>query len=447
MRSNYFNVYQEYKSFKLIQKPRLTKALSRWAISILLLLILLTFLPWTQNIRSSGQVTTFNPADRPQTVHSTIAGRIEKWHVQEGAYVEKGDTIVALSEVKVKYFDPDFLTRLREQIQAKEEALLATRQKATALQQQIKALQTGLQYSLRKAKNKVEQAVLKVESDSIDLVAAKTDYQIAKVQLERQEKLYQQGLKSLTEYESRKLKLQETSASMLSAENKFYASKNGLLNARIELNALEADYQEKISKAESELSATLAYLHNGEAELSKMNNEYANMRIRSSFYNITAPQDGYLVKALVSGIGETVKGGEAVASVMPAHPELAVELYVQPMDIPLLSKGRKVRLQFDGWPALAFSGWPDVSFGTFGGIVAVIDNIDSQGKYRILVVPDPEEESWPEPLRVGSGVYGWAMLNDVPIWYEIWRQLNGFPPDYVQQSSTATALNDKEKPS
>jgi hypothetical protein len=101
------------------------------------------------------------------------------------------------------------------------------------------------------------------------------------------------------------------------------------------------------------------------------------------------------------------------------------------MDIPLLRVGRRVRLQFDGWPALVFSGWPGTSFGTFGGVVAVIDNIDSQGQYRILVTPDPAHEAWPKLLRVGSGVYGWALLDNVPIWYELWRQVNGFPPDYV----------------
>ncbi len=171
------------------------------------------------------------------------------------------------------------------------------------------------------------------------------------------------------------------------------------------------------------------------------------MQIRSSFYSITAPQDGYVVKALVSGIGETVKEGEAVASVMPANPALAVELYVKPLDIPLLAKGRKVRLQFDGWPAIVFAGWPDVSFGTFGGVVSVIDNIDTNGKYRILVVPDPEDDSWPKPVRVGSGVYGWALLNDVPIWYEIWRQFNGFPADYMGEEETAktAAASGKEK--
>ena len=174
-----------------------------------------------------------------------------------------------------------------------------------------------------------------------------------------------------------------------------------------------------------------AYQFDTEGQIAKMRNELANLSIRAGYYQITAPQDGYVVRALKEGIGEIIKEGEPIVTVMPDAPALAAELYVKPMDIPLLRVGRRVRLQFDGWPALVFSGWPGTSFGTFGGIVSVIDNIDSQGQYRILVTPDPEHEAWPQPLRVGSGVYGWALLDDVPIWYELWRQVNGFPPNYV----------------
>ena len=118
---------------------------------------------------------------------------------------------------------------------------------------------------------------------------------------------------------------------------------------------------------------------------------------------------------------------------------MAVEMYVQAMDIPLISPGKKVRIQFDGWPALQFSGWPNVSVGTFGGIVQVIDRVDSgKGKFRILVKPDPDETAWPEQLRMGSGIKGWVMLNNVPIWYEMWRQLNGFPPSlYLDEDNQA----------
>jgi multidrug resistance efflux pump len=360
-----------------------------------------------------------------------------RWRVQEGQLVQRGDTLVEIAEIKDKYFDPELLKRTREQLIAKEGALRENSAKTVALGQQQTALGQGLRVSLDKARNKVRQTRLKVLSDSAELVAANTDFAIARQQLERQEKLYQQGLKSLTEVEQRRLKFQESTAKQQAVENKLGVSQQELINARLELLSLNAEYQDKIAKSESDRRSATAYQFDTEGQIAKMRNEYANLSIRNAFYRITAPQDGYVVRALKQGLGEIVKEGEPIVTVMPSAPQLAAELYVRPMDIPLLSVGRKVRLQFDGWPALVFSGWPGTSFGTFGGVVAVIDNIDSQGQYRVLITPDPDQEPWPKPLRVGSGVYGWALLDDVPIWYELWRQLNGFPPNFVGQPKEA----------
>jgi len=218
-------------------------------------------------------------------------------------------------------------------------------------------------------------------------------------------------------------------------EYKYQGAQADYLNAQIELDRVEAEYLDKISKAESELNNTQAELFDSQAELAKLKNEFANMQIRNAQYQIIAPQNGVVVKALKAGIGETIKEGEAVCSIMPQASDMAVEMYVRAMDVPLISKGRHVRIQFDGWPALQFSGWPSVSVGTFGGTVKVIDYINSQpGLFRILIIPDTKDETWPEQLRVGSGIKGWVMLDDVPVWYEIWRQLNGFPPSLYEEN-------------
>ncbi|KAA9339438.1 HlyD family efflux transporter periplasmic adaptor subunit [Hymenobacter busanensis] len=433
-----------FRSFEQVHTPRAGRTLARWCAALGGLLLLAGFLPWTQNIRSEGTLTTLRPQDRPQTVPSTIAGRIERWHVREGQLVRRGDTLLDIAETKDKYFDPNLLARTREQLAAKAGTLRENAAKAQALGTQQAALRAGLQVSLNKARNKVRQTALKVRADSAELVAARTDQSVAQAQLTRQQTLYNQGLKSLTELESRRLKLQEATAKLQAVESKLGSSRQELLNSRLELNSLQAEYQDKLAKSESDRRATQAYQYDAEGQLAKMRNEYANLRIRSGYYRITAPQDGYVVRTLKAGLGEMVKEGEAVVTVMPHRPQLAAELYVQPMDIPLLAVGRRVRLQFDGWPALVFSGWPGTSFGTFAGRVAVIDNLDSKGRYRILVTPEPGSEPWPQPLRVGSGVYGWALLDDVPIWYELWRQLNGFPPNFVGYQKGSPDKPDKK---
>lgn len=424
-----------YTSIEKAKSPSILTQFSRVLYTIMGIIFLMLFLPWTQNIRSNGVVTSFLPEDRPQTVNTVIPGKIEKWYVIEGQYVNKGDTIIHLSEVKDSYFNPELLKRSQEQVVAKEQALKATRDKAEALLKQIQALEQGQVLSIEKAKNKLRQTELKVQSDSMDMIAAKLDQSIAKEQLDRQQALYDKGLKSLTELEQRKVKFQETSAKAIAAENKFLASKNELLNARIELSSIQAEYADKLAKAQSDYNSTLAYAFDTEGSIAKMKNDLANYTIRSGNYYITAPKSGYVIKALKAGIGEIIKEGEAVVTIVDKNSVNAVELYVKTMDVPLLHKGAKVRLQFDGWPALVFSGWPGSSFGTFGGIIQVVDYVSTNGgKYRILVTPDPDDIEWPEQLRIGGGVYGWALLNDVPIWYEIWRQLNGFPPDWLGEN-------------
>ncbi|WP_347157225.1 HlyD family secretion protein [Pontibacter chitinilyticus] len=435
----------QLEALKHVQSPQLGRVLTYWIGTIFLLLILCLFLPWTQNIRSQGSLTAFRPQDRPQTVEATIAGRIVKWHVQEGQLVKAGDTIASLSEIKEKYLDPDLLERIGEQVQSKKDAAGATEEKAQAMAQQIQALREGLRYSLQKARNKVDQTSFKLQSDSMDLVAQRLELQIAEDQFGRQQRLYDQGLKSLTELEQRRLKLQEAQAKLVSLQNKLASGRAELRNARTELNSLQAEYADKTAKAEAEFSATRSYLYGTQAEISKLQNEYSSTEVRNRYYNIVAPQDGYVGKTLKAGIGETIKEGEAIATIMPQDPQLAAELYIKPLDLPLLKVGDQMRLQFEGWPALVFSGWPGASYGTFGGKVAVIDYAGTNNKYRILVVPDPAGEPWPDALRVGSGVYGWAMLNTVPVWYELWRQLNSFPADFRGNEAAESDKTAKEK--
>jgi len=36
-----------------------------------------------------------------------------------------------------------------------------------------------------------------------------------------------------------------------------------------------------------------------------------------------------------------------------------------------------------------------------------------------------------------------VLLKDVPIWYELWRQINGFPPDYYLPKNTNATTKKK----
>ncbi|WP_400073670.1 HlyD family secretion protein [Zobellia russellii] len=428
-----------YKSTDRVFHQRHYKHLNRFLLGSALFGFILLFIPWTQSVRGTGNLTTLSPEHRPQSIQSPIPGRIEKWYVQEGDYVEKGDTILHISEVKNEYFDPRLVERTGQQIQAKSRSVESYQGKVSALNNQIAALNNERGLKLEQAKNKLLQSKLKVKSDSIDLEAAHTNLQIAERQYNRIEQLQQEGLKSMTDVEAKRLKLQETQAKLISQENKLLAAKNEVLNAEMEVNRVQVEYTDKISKAQSDMYTAQSSQFDSEAQVSKLENQYANYEIRTGMYYITAPQSGYINKAVQGGIGQNFKEGDRLVGIMPSDFEMAVETFVSPMDLPLVHVGEKVRIQFDGWPAIVFSGWPNASYGTFGGtIVAVETFIDPNGKYRVLIAPDPEEQEWPKEMRVGSGASTIALLEDVPIWYELWRQINGFPPNYYQpEQSTA----------
>ncbi|MCE7997167.1 MAG: HlyD family efflux transporter periplasmic adaptor subunit [Roseivirga sp.] len=419
--------------FKTLKTPNAGKVLAKVLMTVTFLFFILLFFPWQQNIRGKGKLTAFSPSQRPQSVETAIAGRISSWKVSEGEFVNKGDTILTLSEVKDKYFDPQLLRRTQDQIDAKSGGIASKREKASALENQIEALESLLIAKRQQAVNKLQQSKFKLTSDSVDYEAEKVRFANQENIFGRNKRRFDAGNIALTKFQEIESKYQASKMKQISAENKFLESKTEVINTTVGINAVEAEYKDKISKAQSDLSNTLADVFESEASLTKLENEYANLSIRNEQYQIIAPQDGYIVKAMKAGIGETIKEGESVVQISPEDPDLAVEMYVKALDVPLIQPGRKVRIQFDGWPALQFSGWPSVSVGTFGGVVKVIDRVNSVGgQYRILVTPDPNDEPWPEQLRIGSGTKGWVMLDNVAVWYEIWRQLNGFPPSFYE---------------
>ena len=431
--SNEINL-KEFNSYRLLKKSNIKRLTLILIIGLLVGLFICLFLPWTQNINAKGYVTTRLPEQRPQGIQSVIAGRLEKWYVREGDFVEKGDTIVFISEIKSEYFDPNLIARTSEQVEAKSQSIESYDQKIKALQIQYNALQQALKLKREQIKNKILQAANKITMDSIDLVAYKANLKIAENQVSRTKELYDKGLETLTKLQERELKLQGAIAKVTVQENKFLNQKNDLINLQIELSAIEQEYEDKMAKSLSDQQSALSAKLESMAATSKLQNQLSNYSERQKFYYITAPQSGYVTKTIKKGIGETIKEGADIATIMPANYDLAVEIYLRPQDLPLLAIGEDVRLRFDGWPAIVISGWPEASTGLFTGEIVAIDQfLSDNGYYRILISPHHlVEKKWPEKLRVGTGANAFILLKDVPIWYEIWRQLNGFPPDFYK---------------
>jgi multidrug resistance efflux pump len=419
------------KSLEYIYRSNRQSKIKYWFIGTLLFALLFLFLPWTQNIKSKGMITTLYQDQRPQEINSPIPGRINKWHVKEGDFVEKGDTILQITEIKEDYLDPNLIGRTQQQVDAKKGSIDFYKGKINATASQIDALKNSQKLKIEQLNNKLKQLDNKLASERAELTAANNELTLSKDQLDRQQKMFDDGLVSQTQLQQRNLAYQNILAKKVIVENKLAQTQQEMLIIKIEQNSVSQDYAEKISKADGERFQSQSQVATTEGEVAKLENQVSNYTIRNDMYTILAPQSGQVVQAKKSGIGEILKDGEKIVLIVPTKVNYAVEMFVKPVDLPLINVKQKVRFMFDGYPAIIFSGWPNNSYGTFAGkIVAFENTISSNGMFRVLVAEDSTVKKWPEQLKIGTGAQGIALLKDVPIWYELWRNINGFPPDY-----------------
>lgn len=187
------------------------------------------------------------------------------------------------------------------------------------------------------------------------------------------------------------------------------------LSSRVKFEKAKINYHKLIAK-EAEAASSLAK--------SEVNFARQQRQI------ITAPSNGIIQQLFSGNSSSIIKKGTQLAVFVPESNSIAVEIFVDGNDVPLIHKGRNVQLEFEGFPAFQFSGWPGLGFGTFKGKVASVDStVSSNGKFRIIVIP-AEKDSWPDDsiLRRGAKTMGWVQMNTVTLAYELWRQFNGFPP-------------------
>jgi multidrug efflux pump subunit AcrA (membrane-fusion protein) len=433
------------KSIDSIYHIHRDSRVKRWFVIFLGCCVILLFLPWTQNIKVKGSVSTLYQNQRPQQLNSPIPGRIIKWHIKNGDYVKKGDTILQLTEVKDDYLDPLLVQRTQQQVKAKIGVRDYYQAKVGATQNQLNALGASRELKLSQLKIKVSQLNNKLAGEEAELFAAKNELSLSEDQYNRQKKMFDDGLVSLTQFQQRSVAYQNSLAKKTALENKLAQTKQEIITTNIEQNATIQDYTEKVNKTEGERLQSMGQIEGSSGEIAKLENQVANYKARQGLYFVLASQDGQVVQLNKAGIGEILKETESIGTIVPKSVDYAVEIYVKPVDMPLLKEGQKVMCIFDGFPAIVFSGWPNTSYGTFTGkVIAIESNINANGLYKALVIEDRKQKPWPPQIKMGAGVQGIAILNDVPIWYELWRNINGFPPDYYNVSANKNASKDEK---
>ncbi|MEZ6061778.1 MAG: HlyD family efflux transporter periplasmic adaptor subunit [Planctomycetaceae bacterium] len=440
-------------SLRLARSSRLARTLGRILFVLLVIAILLVAIaPWQQSVRGTGNVIAYDTSERPQILEAPTKGRLLRLGegLRENTRVRKGQFIAEITDI-----DPEYLGRLRDQltastqqVEAATSVLDANHRTMEAAQAVVSSMEAQLS-AYRQVKTQivaaadaaVDSARNKVRAEEQQL--AEHNAALAQIELDfdRQKALYEDNIVSQLKFQEAERKLKEAAAKVAKAEAYVDAAENDLLGKQSDRQAKEQkaqvdiDYADAalkkaradVAKAESDVAKSRSDLNKAQKELLETETKVA----RQNNQTLTAPFDGFVTNITPNQGSQILKEGDPICMIVPDTADRAVQIWLDGNDAPLVEPGRHVRLQFEGWPAVQFAGWPSVAVGTFGGEVISVDATDDRkGKFRILVLPDKTDQDWPGQrfLRQGVRANGWVLLERVPLWYEIWRNMNGFPP-------------------
>ncbi|MFM6998613.1 MAG: biotin/lipoyl-binding protein [Bacteroidota bacterium] len=383
----------------------------RWIVAVSVFVVLSFFLPWTQTVATEGSLVFDDPMDRMMPLAMAEDGRLAAWLVREGDAVKQGDTLALLEETKTEYLDPNVLSNTELGRDAKSNAVDGYRQKISALEVQIQQAQAAMPLQIAAAWRNVR-------ADSAKYQAAALEARYAGLQAQRADSLFRWGALSRLEWEQRQTKAQEARSKAEFTEQDWQSSR---LNAR----SKSAEWQEKIAKLRSERAAAAADMASAQNALADAQIKVGGVQRRQGNRALLAPRDGFVVQLSYVAPGASVKKDQPLLYLAPEGAPTVVMAKVEPFDVPLLSVGDSALCALDGWPILQIPGWPRSSVGLFSAKIRYIaSQADAEGRFAVVLEPT---EPWPTNARPGTHVTATLLLNDVPMWFELWRQFNGFP--------------------
>lgn len=414
----------------LIRTSRFTRVFARIVITGFFVVLLgLLFLPWRQFVSGAGRVIAFDPLERRINIESVLSGRVKTMTIKEGDRVKKDQVIAEIQDN-----DPNLLKNMRLQREAVANRIELAKERAVTIRSQITQQELGKVQALDAADQRV--------------IAAKIAAETADLQYKRVSTLHEKGITSRRDYELAKLQKESNDASLKSA----VAARAGTV----------ASYDSTIASINATLASAKSDIQSATRDLTAMDIQISQTERQT----VVAPRDG-IVLSVAATDGTYLRPGSPIAVIIPETESRFVEIWIDGNDAPLVKtrrvvdgkvveKGSPVRIAFSGWPAVQAIGWPNLAVGTFGGEVVFMDPTDDgKGKFRIVVAEDPdvvEREGkmvvrhWPDRqiwLRQGVRANGWVMLNRVRLWFEIWRQINGFPPVITNGADKAAGYDKK----
>lgn len=414
--------------------PRRLNAWSRFTFLIFIIFVaIVSFVPWTQTVTVQGNLSAYSNMERPQEMHAQINGRIQNWYVNEGDFVKKGKLVLELEDVSPKFMAPDLLRRLDQSREALEKQRQAALDRAGILKKRIAEMTNLVKAAASSADARVSEADNKTLSAEQRAAAAKIARETADLNLKRSRILEAEGLLSLRELELAIQNATETTADLKAAQAEYRETLEARRATKHNREQIDAELVQRLLDTRSQRVSALGEAAKVANELAELELTRSNALQRRVASRVVAPLDGTVVSLKRLGTGEIVHPGDLLFTIVPKTITPAVEMWANSIDAPLLTPGRPVRLLFQGIPAIPLPAWPELMEGTYDGRIKVVDQSASDnGQFRIWVEPDSKRRQWPpkKNVRQGTLVMGWVILNRVPLWYEIWRRFNLFPPDY-----------------
>jgi membrane fusion protein, adhesin transport system len=414
----------QFRSLDIAEINPIVRRIWLFTIIIVLFLVAFLFLPWQQTVKGTGTLIAYHPSERVQPVSATINGFIEAFHVEENQQVAKGAKLFTMVDL-----DTEYAARVKEMERRLRDQLANTRREIEAVKANrdnaVKQRAVGIElYDQR-----FLQAKERLSSLRLKRTALQKSYETEAANFDRIKRLYEEAIESRRNFER---------------------ADTAWVKAKTELEKIDVD----ISVQERTLSMIeqekVQFVNEADNRIRRLENDVLNAQNRSSGFErdlqrqmteiaryetseVRAEKAGEIIRVLTNDKNKFIRQGEPVLQFAPRVSERTVLLKVSDFNMPLIREGLKVRMMFYGWPALQISGWPTIRFGTFGGIIKKVDPVSyEKGYYYAYVVEDPEEP-WPseEMLRRGTQATAWVALDTVPVWYQLWRLMNAFPPKMV----------------
>ena len=438
----------------------------------------LLFIPWRQTIPGIGRAMAFAPTERTQFIVAPIEGRVKKWHVVEGQKVKSGDLLVEMLDI-----DPELPRRLEAEAEAVEMQMVYSIRGEVEVQQRISDIKRSQTYSLLVQDARIADVERQEDIIKQEIIAARENLRNATGLLERNEAANAEtkGVVPAQTIDNQKQAKVNAEAAFVSAGERLKATGERLKGEKGTRSRLVEDTNAAIKAENIALLRAAAEVQSVTQRIQQVNNRIARQRQQSVYATI----EGTVFRILANAEGLLVRPGERLATLVPTllegsereqqqlrqiassiglfsaatlapvagptqlvvgmspepvlrsltsqeYPGIVAELFIDGNDLPLVQVGDRVRLQFEGWAAVQFVSFPQAAEGTFGGVVYLVDPTSNEkGDFRILVKPDADDKPWPKEdlLRQGVRAQGWVLLEkDVPLWKELWRRLNGFPP-------------------